>query len=477
VSLPRLAIHGHFYQPAREDPFTGLTPPEAGAAPYGDWNDRIAAECYGPNAASGNFARIGFDLGPTLGRWLRRERPETHDAIAAQGRRLGAMAQPFHHAILPLSATRDRRTEIRWGLRDAELRFGHRPVGLWLPETAVDLLTLRIAAELGVRYTILAPWQAATSDLDTRRLYRVELGGNRHIVVAFYDGPLSAAVSFEPNATADAERFVEQRARPAAGETPLDGHPSLTLIATDGELYGHHMPFRDLFLEALTTTPSEQLGLEVTTIGDLVADPHQASLPVMAIRDQTSWSCHHGVLRWSGECPDAADGRWKRPLRVALERLAAAVDVVAEREAADLGVDLWAARDAWADVASGYLEEAQAVEGILATAVEGRSGVATRSAARAPAARLAVLLRAEASRLAMFASDAWFWDDPSRTETAQAMRLSAHAARLVDELAGTRLEATLVGDLAALRSPATRLDGAELYGRALQAVDQPLPVA
>ena len=197
----------------------------------------------------------------------------------------------------------------------------------------------------------------------------------------------------------------------------------------------------------------------------------------MAIRDQTSWSCHHGILRWSGECPDAADGRWKRPLRGALERLAAAVDVVAEREAIALGVDLWSARDAWVDVASGYQDEGEAIEGILRAAVAGRPAGTRRSTARTAAARLGGLLRAESSRLAMFASDAWFWDDPSRTEAAQAMRLAAHAARTVDDLAGTRLEATLVADLAALRSPATRLDGAELYARALRAVDQPAPVA
>ncbi|MET1232424.1 MAG: DUF3536 domain-containing protein [Candidatus Limnocylindrales bacterium] len=475
MSLPRFSIHGHFYQPTREDPFTGQTPPEGAASPYRDWNDRIAAECYGPNAAAGNFARIGFDIGPTLARWLRRERPETHDAIAAQGHGRGAMAQPFHHAILPLASTRDRRTEIIWGLRDAELRFGHRPLGLWLPETAVDLLTLRIAAEEGVRYTILAPWQAATTDLDTRRPYRVELGADRHIVVAFYQGALSAAVSFEPSATADVGRFVEQRALPSVGEALPDGHASLTLIATDGELYGHHMPFRDLFLESLTTTPSDQLGLELTTIGDLLADPHPAPMPVMAIRDQTSWSCHHGILRWSGECPDAADGRWKRPLRVALERLAAAVDVVAERDAAAVGVDVWAARDAWADVASGYLDEAEAVERIQASAVRGRPATAAQIATQETAARLAVLLRAETSRLAMFASDAWFWDDPSRQETTQAMLWAAHAARLIDELAGTRLEATLVADLAALRSPGSRLDGAELYAMVLRAIGQPPP--
>jgi hypothetical protein len=139
-------------------------------------------------------------------------------------------------------------------------------------------------------------------------------------------------------------------------------------------------------------------------------------------------------------------------------------------------VDVWAARDAWADVASGYLDEGEAVDGVLASAVEGRPAATRRALGRASAERLAVVLRAETSRLAMFASDAWFWDDPSRIETAQAMRLGAHAARLIDELAGTRLEASLVGDLAALRSPATRLDGAELYGLALRAVDQPLPV-
>ena len=183
---------------------------------------------------------------------------ETHDAIADQGRGPGAMAQPFHHAILPLASTRDRRTEIRWGLRDAELRFGHRPVGLWLPETAVDLLTLRIAAELGVRYTILAPWQAATSELDTRRLYRVELGSGRHIVVAFYDG--RALGRRELRAQRDRRRrsgsWTSGRDRPPAIRSRTATR-SMTLVATDGELYGHHMPFRDLFLEALTTTPSD----------------------------------------------------------------------------------------------------------------------------------------------------------------------------------------------------------------------------
>ena len=286
----RLAIHGHFYQPAREDPFSGVVPADATAAPHSDWNSRIAAECYGPNAAAGNFGRIGFDLGPTLATWLRRERPETHDAIVAQGRGGNVMAQAFHHAILPLASMRDRRTEIRWGLRDAELRFGHRPTGLWLPETAVDLLTLRIAAEEGVTWTILAPWQAATADLETRRPYRVDAGGGRHVTVLFYDGALSAAVSFEAGATVDAGAFATDRVAPRLATPLLDGASPLALIATDGELYGHHQPFRELFLQALTSAPVAERGFEVAEAeempGGANGEDRRMDLPPMAIRDQ-----------------------------------------------------------------------------------------------------------------------------------------------------------------------------------------------
>ena len=159
----RLAVHAHFYQPSRIDPWTGRVPEEPAAAPFHDWNERVDAECYRPNAARGNLERISWDLGPTLGAWLAEEDPTTQRAFAAAAAGGQAMAQAFHHSILPLASAADRRTEIRWGLREFEIRFGRRPAGLWLPETAVDLATLRIAAEEGVRYTILAPWQAADS--------------------------------------------------------------------------------------------------------------------------------------------------------------------------------------------------------------------------------------------------------------------------------------------------------------------------
>jgi len=215
----RLAVHGHFYQPERRDPFSGLVLADPAASPAHDWNERITDECYAANAERGNFGRIGWDLGPTLARWLRRERPDVHAAIARQEMGRNGMAQAFHHVILPLASVRDRRTEIRWGLRDFELRFGHRPLGLWLPETAVDLLTLRIAAEEGVRFTILAPWQAGAA-VDTRRLYRVELGRGGSMIVAFYDEVLSARVSFDPGATLDADRFALEAVAPALVPAP-----------------------------------------------------------------------------------------------------------------------------------------------------------------------------------------------------------------------------------------------------------------
>jgi alpha-amylase/alpha-mannosidase (GH57 family) len=213
MSRPALVVHGHFYQPPRLDPFTGTTPVEPTAAPARDWNTRISAECYRPNAELGNLGAMSWDLGPTLAGWLT---SEGGDARAYRGfvdgdRGANGMAQPFHHTILPLASALDRRTEIRWGLRDFELRFGRRATGMWLPETAVDLTTLRLLADEGVEHTILAPWQIDLPDLDTRRPVRLDLGAGRSIAVAIYDGLLSAAISFEPSATVDADAFVRDR--------------------------------------------------------------------------------------------------------------------------------------------------------------------------------------------------------------------------------------------------------------------------
>jgi hypothetical protein len=518
VTRGRLVVHGHFYQPIRADPFTGLIPREPAAAPSHDWNERIDAEAYRPNAERGNLEHISYDLGPTLAAWLRTadeptyrrfiaaDVPDRSAAPTGAGVPEGAsihgnsMAQAFHHTILPLASLLDRRTEIRWGIRDFEIRYGRQPESLWLPETAVDLPTLRLLAEHGIRFTILAPWQAADASLDTRRLYRVELGGGRSIGIAFYDGGLSGAISFDPTATADADAFVrdrliprfgmaaaEQEALRATGRIGRSGaqvtgptgpasaptEAPTVVIATDGELYGHHQKFRDLFLHRLVVgpngdpaVPEPDRGFDVVMLSRAFADQGLEALPVARIAERTSWSCHHGVARWSAECPDATDGRWKGPLRSALERLAAGIDTatieVLRREARS--VDLWEARDAYIDV----VDEVATREDYAARWLGKRSVAARKD-------RLLDLMEGQRWRLAMFQSDAWFWDDPIRFETKQVLRMAARAVRLVDGVAGTQLEASFGDDLTLFTSPSRGLDGFAIYRAALAEVGQPAP--
>ena len=474
VSRPKLAVHGHFYQPERRNPFNGEIAPQPAAAPYRDWNERIDAECYKPNADHGNLRHVSYDLGPTLASWLAEHDGPTHAGFVASDAAPGsdgpesgnAMAQAYHHAILPLASLADRRTEIRWGLRDFELRFERRPTGIWLPETAVDLPTLRILVDEGVRYTILAPWQAVDSRLDTRRPYRVELGGHRSIVVVFYDAALSASASFASDATMAADSFARERIMPRlAGPGFADGTPRMAVIATDGELYGHHQKFRDLFLARLVNPGPDapDRGFDVTTLGQVVGGAAVATFPAAQVAERTSWSCHHGVLRWTAECPDASDGRWKGPLRVALERLAAEIDTVAGGLAADFmdPAALWQARDAYVDVIFGAVSGEDFARGRLPLATAGQRE------------SFLALMEAERWRLAMFASDGWFWGDPIRLETKHVLLCSARAARLIDDAAGTDLEGRLRGDLSLFTSPSRRIDGAAIYDEALVEAGQP----
>jgi hypothetical protein len=461
----RLAVHAHFYQPSRQDPWTGRVPAEPSAAPYHDWNARVHAECYRPNAERGTLRQVSWNLGPTLAGWMAIEDPAAYDRFVADSG--SAIAQPYHHAILPLASAADRRTEIAWGIRDFELRFGRRPAGLWLPETAVDRATLREAARQGIVYTILAPWQAAESGVDTRRLYRLEFGDDLGILAVFYDSGLSASASFEPEATADADRFARERVGPRlqGGPAPLDA--PLALIATDGELYGHHQQFRDLFLQRLLVPDpaGPDRGFDLVTLDALVAESADHPHAAMRITERTSWSCHHGVARWSGECPDADDGRWKAPLRAALERLAGAIDIVTAAAIAELpgDTDSSAARNDYIDVVAGAVRPDDFAAGRWPAA-----SATDRS-------RVLDLLEAQRWRLAMFASDGWFWGDPVRPETRQVLRAAARAVRLVDAVAGTDLERRLVDDLAIFSSPSRGIDGAAIYRMALADIDQPPP--
>jgi hypothetical protein len=437
VTRPRLVVHGHFYQPPRTDPATGLVPPEPSAAPARDWNSRIAADCYRPNAELGNLARMSWDLGPTLAGWLEAGDPIAYRGFATGDAGVHGLAQPFHHTILPLASSADRRTEIRWGLRDFELRFGRRPTGAWLPETAVDLETLRLLAEAGATHTILAPWQLAGPDLDTRRPHRVDLGDGRSIVIASYDAGLSTSVSFEPDATRDADRFAYERIGPRlASLDDGDPTPPFALIATDGELYGHHQPYRDLFLARLVG--DTDLGYEVATLADVVRADDGRPIREATLVERTSWSCHHGVARWGEACGCVADGAWKTPLRAAFDRLAEAIDTQTEAVARTLpgSPDAWAARDAYVDVVVGATDEAAFAGAWLG-----------REAGPDAKQRFLTIMAAQRWRLAMYASCGWFWESPERLEIALVVRAADHAARLVDGLSGTNLADRLTDDL------------------------------
>jgi hypothetical protein len=467
VSRPALVVHGHFYQPPRLDPFTGTLPLDPTAAPAHDWNERISADCYRPNAELGNLASISWDVGPTLAGWMERGDPVAYRGFVEGDAGRNGMAQPFHHAILPLASAADRLTEVRWGLRDFDVRFGRRPTGVWLPETAVDLPALRLLAQEGITYTILAPWQVAgpgERELDTRRPVRIDLGEGLSIVAVIYDGLLSAAVSFEPAATVDADWFVRERLVPRLTQEPLlDGPPPIVVIATDGELYGHHRSFREHFLARLVgRTAPRNRPFDTPPLDAVIAHASAGGLAVATIREQTSWSCHHGINRWTTGCGCVPDGAWKGPLRAALDRLAGGVDAVTDHVVRALpgAPDPWALRDAWVDVVLGVRPASSVVEEGLGPTTPEDLAVIGR------------VMEAQRSRLAMFASCAWFWDRPDRIETAGALRAATRAARLVDGLAGTDLEGRLIGDLKLIDADGD--DGVALLETALRAVGAPV---
>ncbi|MEO5885818.1 MAG: DUF3536 domain-containing protein [Candidatus Limnocylindrales bacterium] len=471
MNRPQLVVHGHFYQPPRLDPFSGRMPVDRTAAPARDWNQRIAADCYRPNALAGILGAMSWDLGPTLAGWLETEDPVAYDGFRRGDLGTNGMAQPYHHAILPLASAADRRTEIRWGLRDFAHRFGRRPAGMWLPETAVDLATLRVMADEGITHTVLAPWQVA-GVVDTRQPHRLDLGDGRAMIAVLYDGLLSAAVSFEPWATIDADRFAAERLGPRFAESwPDDGAEApLVVIATDGELYGHHQPEREHFLARLVgkAVPADR-PFDVVPLETAVAEAARRPLPTAYLHERTSWSCHEGLERWTADCACVVDGSWKSPLRTALERLAGGIDSVTDELARALpgSPDPWAARDDLVDVVIGR---------------EAPSAFAARHlGADASAPTIAVfmaLMDAQRWRLAMFASCGWFWEHPDRPETAGALRTAARAARLIDGMHETGLERRLRDDLALVRvfgedGSAGGFDGLDLLRAALTEVGQP----
>jgi hypothetical protein len=438
-----LCVHGHFYQPPREDPLTGEIPLEPGAAPYRNWNERIHSQCYYPNALLRNFERISFNLGPTLLEWMFDYDPETQANIIQQNQQNveehgvgNAMAQAYNHTILPLASLRDKVTQVRWGIADFEYRFGHRPTGMWLPETATDNETLAVLADCGIKFTLLAPWQADTTELDPSQPYRVILPGDREISVFFYNQDLSTRISFDPASTVNADRFLKDYILPKFNMDGENGkHAQLVLISSDGELYGHHQAFRDKFLAYLLTGALKGQSIE-RTYPALWLRKHPPRHEIK-VKQKTSWSCHHGVLRWSGSCNCTPNSEWKQPFRQALDLLADAIDHEYLKILGDRMENPWELRHRYISVLHGLARLEDLTSELCNWTPSGRE-----------LDRLQALMRAQYERQRMFTSCGWFFDDYDRIEprnntayAAQATWLTRMATGVdLSELAGEELE-------------------------------------
>lgn len=416
-----VVIHGHFYQPPRENPWTGQVDAEPSAAPEHDWNARVTKESYQPLVSVDGFPvydYLSFDFGPTLLDWMEREAPEIHDAVIradrASVRRLGhgsALAMPFHHIILPLAGRRDKETEVRWGIADFKKRFGRDPVGFWLPETAVDTETLDVVAASGIKFAVLAPHQV--SKVPERGWpAQIELHEGRSIAVFAYNGALSHDVAFGGLAT-DANRFTD-----VLSGTPPD---AIASIAVDGETWGHHHKGGDKALATVLSglQRSDKLALS-NFAAALAAHPPTETVKLV---EPTSWSCSHGIERWRSNCGDRIKQdvpphqEWRAPLRAAIDWLAAEVHAIYERDGRDLPGGPWAFRDAAGAIGP----------------VNGDEEV-TR------------LIEMERDVLRSMSSCGWFFDDIAGIEARQVLRYAAHAITLAGPESG-RLEAGFVEKL------------------------------
>jgi alpha-amylase/alpha-mannosidase (GH57 family) len=503
VAAPRaIVIHGHFYQPPRENPWLEAVEVQDSAAPFHDWNERITAECYAPNTAArrvdesnrildivNNFEGISFNVGPTLFAWLVRKAPGVaariveadRTSVAARGHG-NAIAQVYNHQIMPLASRADKVTQVRWGLEDFRLRFGREPEGMWLPETAADNETLEVLAEAGLRFTILGPaqawrvrplgaqtWEIVNEGIDPSRPYLWRGPRGHTLALFFYDGPISRGIAFD-DLLQGAEKLV---AHLRAAFSEARDWPQLVHCATDGESYGHHSRFGEMALAAALQQLEADDTVTLTNYGAFLA-AHPPTHEV-EIHEATSWSCSHGVERWRADCGCRVRGdwqqRWRGPLRDALDWLRDHADALFEARAGALLKDAWAARDDYVGVILDRRRER--LERFLAehqrTPLE-------------PAERLEVrrLLELQRNRLLMYTSCGWFFDEISGLEPVQILKYAAMTLQYLRDLGGGHLEPEFEQRLAKAPSNIPAFgDGAEVYRRLVgpAVVDLPRVVA
>jgi alpha-amylase/alpha-mannosidase (GH57 family) len=486
-----ICIHGHFYQPPRENPWLETVETQDSAAPYHDWNERVCAECYAPNGAArilnekkqitrilNNYARMSFNFGPTLLSWLKENAPRTYRMIlngerrsrASYGGHSSAMAQVYNHIIMPLASERDRITQIRWGIADYQSHYGSPPEGMWLAETAADTATLELLAEHGIKFTLLAPhqckrirplkegavWTETTgATVDTTRPYLVRFKSGASIAVFFYNGPASRAIAFEGLLNSGDNLCARLKSSFKEGT-----QPQLVHVATDGESYGHHHRHGEMALAYALLLVERDKTVRLANYGMYLAEfPPEFECE---IEDDTSWSCVHGVERWRSNCGCngglAYNQLWRAPLRQALDELRDALVPLTEQEGAWLFKNVWAARDAYIALILDRSEETEA------RFLEQHRSHELNEAERERAIELMEMQR---HAQLMYTSCGWFFDDIGGIESVQIIAYAARALQLAKKLFSQQaegLEPSFLGRIAQAKSnDPSRGDGAQIY--------------
>jgi alpha-amylase/alpha-mannosidase (GH57 family) len=461
-----ICIHGHFYQPPRENPWLEEVEIQDSAYPFHDWNDKITAECYAPNInaqildskgdtteVSNNYNRISFNFGPTLLSWMERNRPEVYRKIIetemeSRQRFSGhgpAIAQVYNHVIMPLASEKDKHSQIIWGIKDFEYRFGRKPEGMWLSETAVDTETLDVLVEHGIKFTILAPHQARRvrkigdrnwknvrgGKIDPKTPYLYQLPSGRNIILFFYDGGISHDIAF-----GDLLKNGENFANRLFNAFSVDkDEAQIVHIATDGETYGHHHRFGDMAL-AFCLNYIEACNLaQITVFGEYLE--RYPPTHEVEITENTAWSCFHGVERWRSDC-GCNSGRypkwnqkWRGPMREAMDWLRDTLSTIYEKEMADLVKDPWQARNDYIKV---ILDRSvQNVEIFF-------SEHAIRKFSKEQKIKVLKLLEMQRNAMLMYASDGWYFDEISGIEAVQNMQYASRAMQIANEVSGVNLE-------------------------------------
>lgn len=479
MSQKFICVHGHFYQPPRENPWLEAVELQDSAYPYHDWNERITAECYAPNAFArlldvdgrierivSNYSKMSFNFGPTLFSWIKEKQPEVHSAIVEADKKSrqrysghgSALAQVYNHMIMPLANTRDKHTQVIWGIHDFESRFGRKPEGMWLAETAADNETLDVLAQHGIKFTILSPYQASRvraleekaewQDVNGARVdptmpYLVNLPEGRSIVVFFYDAPVSQAVAFE-KLLVNGEKFA---ARLTGAFNGARDHDQLVHIATDGESYGHHFQYGDMGLAYTLNQIENSKDIKLTVYGEYLEKhppTHEAE-----IHQGSAWSCSHGVERWKSDCGCCSGGhggwnqKWRTPLRQAMDDLRDKLAPFYEEKAKEFFKDPWNARDEYISV-------------ILDRSPENLTRFFGQFAARKLDEQEQVtairLLEMQRHAMLMFTSCGWFFDEISGIETVQVIQYAARALQLAGEFGAGDLESGFLKILEQARS-------------------------